>query len=56
MDLSREGGFAYSLEKLWQLPASQAALVFAVVAAVLLVAGYLVSHRRNAKSWPFSSA
>ena len=49
MDLSREGGFAYSLEKLWQLPASQAALVFAAVAAVLLVAGYLVSHRRNAK-------
>jgi len=41
MDLSREGGFAYSLEKLWQLPASHAALVFAV--------GYLVSHRRNAK-------
>ena len=49
MDLSREGGFAYSLEKLWQLPASQAALVFAAVAAVLLVTGYLVSHRRNAK-------
>ena len=49
MDLSRDGGFAYSLEKLWQLPASQAALVFAAVAAVLLVTGYLVSHRRNAK-------
>ena len=29
--------------------ASQAALVFAAVAAVLLVTGYLVSHRRNAK-------
>ena len=65
MDLSREGGFAYSLEKLWLLLRSpfvvfgamvmaftidfQAALVFAAVAAVLLVAGYLVSHRRNAK-------
>ena len=41
MDLSREGGFAYSLEKLWQLPASQAALV--------LIVGYVTSHRKNAK-------
>ena len=31
MDLSARGGFAYSLEKLWQLPASAAALVFAAV-------------------------
>ena len=37
MDLSREDGFAYSLEKLWQLPASQAALVFAGVIPVLCI-------------------
>ena len=49
MDLSREGGFAYSLEKLWQLPASQAAIVFAIVAALVLIVGYVASHRKNAK-------
>lgn len=49
MDLSREGGFAYSLEKLWQLPASQAAIAFAVVAALVLIVGYVTSHRKNAK-------
>ena len=49
MDLSREGGFAYSLEKLWQLPASQGAIAFAVVAALVLIVGYVTSHRKNAK-------
>ena len=42
MDLSREGGFAYSLEKLWQLPASQAAIAFAVVQLAVIAAAAAV--------------
>ena len=41
MDLSREGGIASSLDKLWRLPFSQAVLAFAAVIAVILVIGYV---------------
>lgn len=49
MDLSKEGGIASSLDKLWRLPFSQAILVFAVVIAVFLVVGYMRSIQKNSK-------
>lgn len=49
MDLSKEGGFASSLDKLWRLPFHQAVLVFAAVIAVILLVGYMRSHQKNAK-------
>lgn len=49
MDLSKEGGIASSLDKLWRLPFHQATLVFAAVIAVILVYGYVKSHKKNAK-------
>ena len=49
MDLSKEGGIASSLDKLWRLPFHQAVLVFAAVIAVILVVGYARSHQKNSK-------
>lgn len=49
MDLSREGGIASSLDKLWRLPFSQAVLAFAAVIAVILVIGYAKNHEKNSK-------
>ncbi|EET61449.1 branched-chain amino acid ABC transporter, permease protein [Marvinbryantia formatexigens DSM 14469] len=49
MDLSKEGGIASSLDKLWRLPFHQATLVFAAVIAVILVYGYVKSHKKNAR-------
>lgn len=49
MDLSKSGGIASSLDKLWRLPFYQATLVFAAVIAVLLVYGYVKSHKKNAR-------
>lgn len=49
MDLSKERGFASSLDKLWRLPFHQAVLVFAAVIAVILIVGYVRSHQKNAK-------
>ena len=49
MDLAK-GGIANTLENLWKLPASQAALVFALVIAAILVIGYMRSSRKNVKS------
>ncbi|MDO4522615.1 MAG: ABC transporter permease [Eubacteriales bacterium] len=49
MDLSKDGGFASALDKIWRLPVHQAAIVFAGVIAVILVIGYLRSHQKNAK-------
>jgi len=48
MDLTKNG-MASSLEKLWQLPMHQAALVLAALIAVILLLGYARSHRKNAK-------
>jgi len=48
MDLTKNG-MASSLEKLWQLPVSSAAIVFAVVIAVILLLGFVRSHRKDAK-------
>ena len=49
MDLSREGGIASSLDKLWRLPFSQAVLAFAAVIAGILVIGYVKNHEKNSK-------
>lgn len=49
MDLSKDGGFAGSLDGLVRLPFHKAVLIFAVIFAVLLVLGYVKSHKRNAK-------
>ena len=49
IDLSKAGGMGGTLEKLWQLPVSQAVLVFALVIAAGLIIGYVRSHRRDAK-------
>ena len=49
MDLAK-GGIAGTLENLWKLSASQAALVFAAVLAVLLLISHLRSHRKNNKA------
>ncbi len=49
MDLSKSGGIAQSLDKIWRLPFYQAVVVFAVVIAVILVIGYLRSHNKNGK-------
>ncbi len=49
MDLTRDGGMAGTLERLWRLPANQAALVFAAVIAVILIISYVRSHRKNAR-------
>jgi len=48
MDLTKNG-MASSLEKLWQLPVKQAALVFAALIAVILLLGFARSHRKNGK-------
>ena len=49
MDLVK-GGLANSLENLWKLTASQAALVFAVIIAVFLIISHVRSHRKNNKA------
>ena len=49
IDLSKAGGMGGRLEKLWQLPVSQAVLVFALVIAAGLVIGHVRSHRKDAK-------
>ena len=49
IDLSKTGGMGGTLEKLWQLPVSQAVLVFALVIAAGLVIGHVRSHRKDAK-------
>lgn len=49
IDLSKAGGMGGTLEKLWQLPVSQAVLVFALVIAAGLIIGHVRSHRRDAK-------
>ena len=48
IDLSKNG-MAGSLEKLWQLPVNQAAVVFAAIVAVLLLVSFARSHRKNGK-------
>lgn len=50
MDLSREGGIAGTLERLWRMPAHQAVLVFALVMAVILIVSHVRSHRKNTKT------
>ena len=49
MDLVK-GGLANSLENMWKLTASQAALVFAVIIAAALILSNMRSHRKNSKS------
>jgi len=49
IDLSKQGGMAGTLEGLWKLPVHQAVLVFGAVIAVIMVLGYVFSHRRNVK-------
>lgn len=49
MDLSKEGGIASSLDKLWRLPFHQAVLVFVAVIALILIIGYVRSHKKDAK-------
>lgn len=49
IDLSKAGGMGGTLEKLWQLPVSQAVLVFALVIAAGLIIGHVRSHRKDAK-------
>ena len=51
MDLSKETGFAGSLDGMVRLPFHQAVLVFAVLMAVILIAGYVFSHKKNAKKF-----
>ena len=49
IDLSKTGGMGGTLEKLWQLPVSQAVLVFALVIAAGLIIVYVRSSRKDAK-------
>ncbi|MDD5936882.1 MAG: ABC transporter permease, partial [Clostridiales bacterium] len=49
MDLSKEGGIASSLDKLWRLPFHQAVLVFAAVIAVILIIAHVKSHKKDTK-------
>jgi simple sugar transport system permease protein len=49
MDLVK-GGLANSLENMWKLTASQAALVFAVIIAAALLLSNMRSHRKNSKA------
>ncbi len=49
IDLSKAGGMGGRLEKLWQLPVSQAVLVFALVIAAGLLIGFVRSHRKDGK-------
>lgn len=49
MDLSKDGGIASALDKLWRLPFHQAVLVFAAVIALILVFSYMKSHKKNQK-------
>ncbi len=49
MDLAK-GGIAGTLENVWKINASQAALVFAVVIAVALLLIHVRSHRKNNKA------
>lgn len=49
MDLSKAGGIASALDGLWRLPFHQAVLVFAAVIAVILLVGYVKSHKKNPK-------
>ena len=49
MDLSKEGGIASALDKLWRLPFHQAVLVFAAVIAVILIVAFVKSHKKDAK-------
>lgn len=49
MDLSKDGGIASALDKLWRLPFYQAILVFAAIIALILIVSYVKSHKRDAK-------
>ena len=49
IDLSKEGGFAGSLDNLWRLPFHQAILVFAALMIVILLIAYTKSHKKNTK-------
>ena len=49
IDLSKAGGMGGTLEKLWQLPVSQAVLVFALVIAAGLIIGFVRSHRKDGR-------
>lgn len=49
MDLSKEGGIASALDKLWRLPFHQAVLVFAAIIAVILVVSYAKSNVKDSR-------
>ena len=51
MDLSKENGFAGSLDGLLRLPFHQAVLIFAAVLLVVLVLGFVFSHKKNTKKF-----
>ena len=51
MDLSKENGFAGSLDGMIRLPFHQAVLVFAALMAVILIAGFVMSHKKNTKKF-----
>jgi len=49
MDLSKEGGIASALDKLWRLPFHQAVLVFAAIIAVILVVSHVKSNVKDSR-------
>ncbi len=51
MDLSKENGFAGSLDGMIRLPFHQAVLVFAGLIAVILVLGFVMNRRKNSKKF-----
>lgn len=51
MDLSKENGFAGSLDGMIRLPFHQAVLVFAGLIAVILVLGFVMNRRKNTKKF-----
>lgn len=51
LDLSSGGDISGALDKLWRLPFSQAALVACAAIAVVLIIGYVRSHKRDNKKF-----
>lgn len=51
MDLSKENGFAGSLDGMIRLPFHQAVLVFAGLIAVILVLGFVMNRKKNTKKF-----
>lgn len=51
MDLSKENGFAGSLDGMIRLPFHQAVLVFAGLIAVILVLGFVMNSKKNTKKF-----